>query len=56
MTAVISIAAERDITQIPTISSDRADAFFTLSAIMAGAFLLWALFELVFRRLRAQNM
>jgi hypothetical protein len=47
---IAALAAERDITQIPTISADRADAFFTVSAIMAGGFLLWALFELVFRR------
>ena len=43
-------ALDRDITNIPTISSDRADAFVTVSAIMAGAFLLWALVELVWRR------
>jgi hypothetical protein len=49
VTVVIS-AADRDITNIPTISADRADAFFTVSAIVAGLFVLWALVELVWRR------
>jgi hypothetical protein len=41
---------DRDITNIPTISTDRADAFFAIGAIGAGLFVLWALVELGLRR------
>jgi hypothetical protein len=43
-------ASDRDITHIPTISADRADTFVLVSGIVAGLFLLWALYSLTARR------
>ncbi len=45
-----ALPLERDITQIPSISSERAEAFTTGGAIVAGIIVLWALVELVGRR------
>jgi hypothetical protein len=44
------IALDRDITRIPTISSDRADAFFWVAGTVAAAFVLWGLVSLGWRR------
>ena len=45
-----ALPLERDITNFPTMSSDRADAYLAGCAIVAGIFVLWGLFELLRHR------
>jgi hypothetical protein len=46
----LAVPLDRDITQLPTISGDRADVFFWVAAAGAGAFVLWGLVSLGWRR------